>query len=75
MQTFVHVWDDALIKEAFLRELSRGGQVYFLHNDVESIGRMHDELHALVPDARIGIAHGQMHERELEPVSYTHLDV
>ena len=68
VQTFVHVWDDALIKEAFLRELSRGGQVYFLHNDVESIGRMHDELHALVPDARIGIAHGQMHERELERV-------
>jgi transcription-repair coupling factor (superfamily II helicase) len=68
VQTFVHVWDDALIKEAFLRELSRGGQVYFLHNDVESIGRMHDELQALVPDARIGIAHGQMHERELERV-------
>ena len=68
VQTFVHVWDDALLKEAFLRELSRGGQVYFLHNDVESIGRMHDELQALVPDARIGIAHGQMHERELERV-------
>ncbi|HQY49120.1 MAG TPA: transcription-repair coupling factor, partial [Thermomonas sp.] len=68
VQTFVHVWDDALLKEAFLRELSRGGQVYFLHNDVESIGRMHDELQTLVPDARIGIAHGQMHERELERV-------
>ena len=68
VQTFVHAWDDALIKEAFLRELSRGGQVYFLHNDVESIGRMHDELQAFVPDARIGIAHGQMHERELERV-------
>ncbi|MGX5671754.1 transcription-repair coupling factor [Thermomonas fusca] len=68
VQTFVHVWDDALLREAFQRELARGGQVYFLHNDVESIGRMHDELQALVPDARIGIAHGQMHERELERV-------
>ncbi|WP_028838399.1 transcription-repair coupling factor [Thermomonas fusca] len=68
VQTFVHVWDDALLREAFQRELARGGQVYFLHNDVESIGRMHDQLQALVPDARIGIAHGQMHERELERV-------
>ena len=68
VQTFVHAWDDALLKEAFLRELSRGGQVYFLHNDVESIGRMGEELQSLVPDARIGIAHGQMHERELERV-------
>ncbi|HWS78333.1 MAG TPA: TRCF domain-containing protein, partial [Thermomonas sp.] len=54
--------------EAFQRELSRGGQVYFLHNDVESIGRMGEELQALVPDARIGIAHGQMPERELARV-------
>ncbi|WP_271678330.1 transcription-repair coupling factor [Thermomonas mangrovi] len=68
VQTFVHAWDDALLREAFQRELSRGGQVYFLHNDVESIGRMHDQLQALVPDARIGIAHGQMPERELERV-------
>ena len=68
VQTFVHAWDDALLREAFQRELARGGQVYFLHNDVESIGRMHDQLQALVPDARIGIAHGQMPERELERV-------
>ncbi len=68
VQTFVHAWDDALLREAFQRELSRGGQVYFLHNDVESIGRMHEQLQALVPDARIGIAHGQMPERELERV-------
>ena len=68
VQTFVHAWDEALVREAFQRELARGGQVYFLHNDVESIGRMHDELQALVPDARIGIAHGQMPERELERV-------
>ncbi len=68
VQTFVTPWDEALLKEAFQRELSRGGQVYFLHNDVESIGRMQRELQELVPEARIGVAHGQMPERELEQV-------
>lgn len=68
VQTFVNVWDNALLREAFQRELSRGGQLYFLHNDVESIGRMQRELAELVPEARIGIAHGQMPERELEQV-------
>ncbi|MDR7069048.1 transcription-repair coupling factor (superfamily II helicase) [Pseudoxanthomonas japonensis] len=68
VQTFVTPWDAALLKEAFQRELSRGGQVYFLHNDVESIGRMQRELQELVPEARIGVAHGQMPERELEQV-------
>jgi transcription-repair coupling factor (superfamily II helicase) len=68
VQTFVAPWDDAQLREAFQRELARGGQVYFLHNDVESIGRMQRELEALVPEARIGIAHGQMPERELEKV-------
>ncbi|MHC9085548.1 transcription-repair coupling factor [Luteimonas sp. RIT-PG2_3] len=68
VQTFVAAWDDAQLREAFQRELARGGQVYFLHNDVESIGRMQRQLQELVPDARIGIAHGQMPERELERV-------
>ena len=68
VQTFIVPWDDAQLREAFQRELARGGQVYFLHNDVESIGRMQRQLHELVPDARIGIAHGQMPERELERV-------
>jgi transcription-repair coupling factor (superfamily II helicase) len=68
VQTFVTVWDPALLREAFQRELSRGGQVYFLHNDVESIGRMQRDLQILVPEARIGVAHGQMPERELEQV-------
>ncbi|PJK12575.1 transcription-repair coupling factor [Lysobacteraceae bacterium NML120232] len=68
VQTFVNVWDNALLREAFQRELTRGGQLYFLHNDVESIGRMQRELAELVPEARIGIAHGQMPERELEQV-------
>ncbi|UYB53665.1 transcription-repair coupling factor [Xanthomonas sp. AM6] len=68
VQTFVTAWDNALLREAFQRELARGGQLYFLHNDVESIGRMQRELNKLVPEARIGIAHGQMPERELERV-------
>ncbi len=68
VQTFVSEWDDSLLREAFQRELARGGQLYFLHNDVESIGRMQRELQELVPEARIGIAHGQMPERELEKV-------
>lgn len=68
VQTFVVPWDDAQLREAFQRELARGGQLYFLHNDVESIGRMQRQLSDLVPEARIGIAHGQMPERELERV-------
>ena len=68
VQTFVTPWDGALLREAFQRELARGGQLYFLHNDVESIGRMRRELEEMVPEARIGIAHGQMPERELEQV-------
>jgi transcription-repair coupling factor (superfamily II helicase) len=68
VQTFVVPWDDAQLREAFQRELARGGQVYFLHNDVESIGRMERQLQELVPGARIGVAHGQMPERELERV-------
>ena len=68
VQTFITPWDAALLRESFQRELSRGGQVYFLHNDVESIGRMQRDLQKLVPEARIGVAHGQMPERELEQV-------
>ncbi|GGA20357.1 transcription-repair coupling factor [Dyella nitratireducens] len=68
VRTFVSTWEPALIREAFQRELQRGGQVYFLHNEVESIERTAREVQELVPDARIGIAHGQMPERELEQV-------
>lgn len=68
VQTFITPWDNALLREAFQRELARGGQLYFLHNDVESILRMQRELAELVPEARIGVAHGQMPERELEKV-------
>jgi len=68
VKTFVAPYDPALVREAFQRELSRGGQVYFLHNEVESIERTARELGELIPDARLRIAHGQMPERELEQV-------
>jgi len=68
VKTFVGEWNKALIKEACQRELKRGGQVYFLHNDVESIERQARELATLIPEARIAVAHGQMRERDLERV-------
>ncbi|UCJ16107.1 transcription-repair coupling factor [Pseudomonas sp. MM211] len=68
VRTFVMEQNNPTIKEALLRELLRGGQVYYLHNDVKSIEKCAAELAALVPEARIGIGHGQMHERELEQV-------
>jgi transcription-repair coupling factor (superfamily II helicase) len=66
IKTFVRQWDDALIREAFLREIHRGGQVYFVHNKVESIERIARELRELVPEVELRVAHGQMRERELE---------
>jgi len=68
VKTFIGVYDPALIREAFQRELARGGQVYFLHNEVDTIEKTARELGELVPDARLRIAHGQMPERELEHV-------
>lgn len=68
VRTFIAQWEPALIREAFQRELQRGGQAYFLHNEVESIERTARELQELIPDARIGVAHGQLAERELERV-------
>jgi transcription-repair coupling factor (superfamily II helicase) len=68
VKTFIAPYDAALVREAFQRELSRGGQVYFLHNEVDTIERTARELAALIPDARLRIAHGQMPERELEQV-------
>lgn len=66
VKTFITPYDPAQIREAFQRELSRGGQIYFLHNEVETIERIVRELNELIPDARIRFAHGQMPERELE---------
>ncbi|MGH8738542.1 MAG: transcription-repair coupling factor, partial [Burkholderiales bacterium] len=68
IKTFVAPWSEGRIREAVLRELKRGGQVYFLHNEVETIERMRERLARLLPEARIAVAHGQMRERELERV-------
>ncbi|MCC2615877.1 transcription-repair coupling factor [Aestuariibacter halophilus] len=68
IKTFVRQRDEALIREAIMREILRGGQVYFLHNEVESIEKTARELADIVPEARIAIGHGQMRERELEQV-------
>jgi len=68
VKTFVRKQESRVTREAILREILRGGQVYFLHNDVKSIQRAADELADLVPEARIQIAHGQMRERQLEQV-------
>jgi transcription-repair coupling factor (superfamily II helicase) len=68
IKTFVRSESDSVIREACLRELKRGGQVYFLHNEVETIQNRKVRLEELIPEARIAIAHGQMHERDLEKV-------
>ncbi len=68
IKTFVRREDGSTIREALLRELKRGGQVYFLHNEVETIHNRRAKLEELVPEARIAVAHGQMPERELEDV-------
>jgi transcription-repair coupling factor (superfamily II helicase) len=66
IKTFVSEWSDATIREAILRELRRGGQVYFVHNEVKSIEKFAADLVKLVPQASIRIGHGQMRERDLE---------
>ena len=68
IKTFVSAWSEGLIREAVMRELRRGGQVYFLHNEVDSIERMRERLEKLLPEGRIAVAHGQMRERDLERV-------
>ncbi len=68
VNTFVREWDDGLLKEAIIREIRRGGQIYFLHNEVQTIEKMMVRIQDLVPEARIQIGHGQMKERELETV-------
>ncbi len=68
VKTFVTQWNDVLIREACLREIKRGGQVYFIHNRIEDIDRTGEKLASLVPEASIRIGHGRMPERELEQV-------
>jgi transcription-repair coupling factor (superfamily II helicase) len=68
IKTFVRAEGSSIVREAVLRELKRGGQVYFLHNEVETIENRRQKLAELLPEARIAVAHGQMPERELERV-------
>ena len=68
VKTFVSEWNDVVVREACLREIKRGGQVYFIHNRVEDIARVEQQLEKLVPEASIRIGHGQMRERDLEQV-------
>ncbi|MCA1852350.1 MAG: DEAD/DEAH box helicase, partial [Beggiatoa sp.] len=68
VKTFVNEWDEHLLREAMVREIARGGQVYFLHNEVETIENIAKKVEALLPEGRVRIAHGQMRERELEHV-------
>ncbi len=68
IKTFVAAYSPGIVREAALRELKRGGQIYFLHNEVDTIATRAETLAKLVPEARIAVAHGQMAERELEHV-------
>lgn len=68
VKTFIREYDDTTVREALQREILRGGQVYFLHNNVESIEKRASEISELLPEARVVTAHGQMRERELEKV-------
>ncbi len=68
IKTFVKEYDDELVREVILRELDRGGQIYFLHNRVESISHVAEKVRRLVPTARVEVAHGQMHADDLEDV-------
>ena len=68
IKTFVSTWNDALVAEAILRELKRGGQVHFLHNQVQTLEKIAADVAKLVPEARVEVGHGQMRERELERV-------
>lgn len=68
IKTFVAPYASGVVREAVLRELKRGGQIYYLHNDIATIGTKAERLSTLVPEARLAIAHGQMPERELERV-------
>lgn len=68
IQTFVNEWNDAIIKEACSRELHRGGQIFVLHNDIDSIDNMAENLNKLMTNARVRVAHGQMPTHELEQI-------
>ncbi|MEL7451326.1 MAG: transcription-repair coupling factor [Pseudomonadota bacterium] len=68
VKTFVTQWNDGMIREALQREIRRGGQVYFVHNSVQTIEKVREDIERLVPEATVQIGHGQMRERDLEQV-------
>jgi transcription-repair coupling factor (superfamily II helicase) len=68
VKTFVREWNNTLVREALLREIKRGGQVYFLHNKIDTIEKIAREIEILMPEARVNIAHGQMPEKQLEQI-------
>ncbi|HEX5037505.1 MAG TPA: transcription-repair coupling factor [bacterium] len=68
IRTFVMPFEEEVVREAILREFKRGGQVFFVHNEVETIGRMKERLQTIVPEAKIGVGHGQMEDDDLEQV-------
>ena len=68
IKTFINEWEDEQIREACQREIKRGGQIFFLHNDIKSMEKMAEDLSKLIPEARLEIAHGQMHGNELERI-------
>ncbi|MDG6772878.1 transcription-repair coupling factor [Thiomicrorhabdus sp. ZW0627] len=68
VQTFVQEWNEDTVREACLREIRRGGQIYLLYNNVDRIEKMVEDMQALIPEAKVDYAHGQMNERELETV-------
>ncbi len=74
IRTYVTRFDDELLRQAILRELRRGGQVYFVHNRVQTIEAMAEQLRALVPEAKVAVGHGQMAEKELEQVMLDFID-
>ena len=71
--TEIGPFNDDLVREAIIKELDRGGQIYFVHNKVKTIHKIHDKLQKLVPEASFGVAHGQMKERDLEEIMFSFL--
>jgi transcription-repair coupling factor (superfamily II helicase) len=74
IRTKIIHWDDELIRESIMRELNRGGQIYFVHNRIQNIDHISQRLKEIVPDLRICIGHGQLNERELEQVMIDFID-
>ena len=70
VKTYITEWDDTVIRESIIREMERGGQIYFVHNRVRTINKIANKLKDLVPEATVAIAHGQMQEEKLEQVMY-----